>query len=165
MDTSKGFAVIIVSTVLTAVNAIVLPVALYVFLFGFDVLFGIIADRIVNRRGFSTKKFLRAIVLLLCYSTVNFIVASICYFTEAHHHVDNLIRAITIVCSIFYAQNIFKNMTKTYPEARFFKFMYWLVSFEIVSEIPFLKKFMEAEKTDKDKGKDEDNSKKDSETT
>ena len=158
MDTSKGFAVLIVSTMLTALNAIVLPVALYVFLFGFDVLFGIIADRIVNKRGFSTKKFLRAIVLLLCYSSVNFIVASICYFTEAHHHVDNLIRAITIVCSIFYAQNIFKNMTNTYPEARFFKFMYWLVSFEIVSEIPFLKKFLEIEKTNKD----EDNGKKDS---
>ena len=163
MNTFKGFAVLIVSTMLTAINAIALPVALYVILFAFDVFWGLIADRVVNKRSFSTKKFFRAITLLLCYCSVNLIVASICYFTEAHHQIDNLIKAITIVCSIFYAQNIFKNMNKTYPGVRFFRFMYWLVSFEIVSEIPFLKKFMEVEKTNK--GKDEDNIKQNSETT
>ena len=149
METIKTFITLIVATIVAAFKSIVLPITLYGILFAFDVLFGIIADRAVNKQAFSTRKFLRAIVLLLCYCCVNFIVAAICYLSNTPQHADTFVQIVTIVCAVFYAQNIFKNLHAAYPEVRFFRFMHWLVGLGIVDKLPFLQKFIDFENKEK----------------
>ena len=145
----KSFFALILATILTAVHAILFAIALYVILFSFDVFYGIMADRAINGKSFSTKKFGRAIMLLLSYCSVNFVISAICFFSNTGQYVDDLMMVTTITCSIFYAQNMFKNMRNVYPESRFIRFMYWLFSFEIITKIPHLKKFTDYEDKEK----------------
>ena len=152
----KTLSTLIATTLLTVFSSIILPMVLYVILFIFDVFFGIIADMAVHGKKFSTKKFFRAIELLLCYFVINFIVAAILYFTEAHRYIDDFIRAITIACSYFYGQNIFKNLTEIYPEVPFFKLVYRLISLEFIAKMPYLQKFIEYENLNKNKENKED---------
>ena len=71
------------------------------------------------------------------------------------------IQCITgIVYSVlyFYSVNIFRNLAKLIPDSRTLKFLYYVLSFEILKKLPFLKKFEENEKeVEKQLQEDSDN--------
>ena len=74
------------------------------------------------------------------------IVLSIYVVGEKMGNPDGAIQCISgVVYAIiyFYAVNILRNTHKLFPKTRWVKFLYYVLSFEIIAKIPALKVFQE----------------------
>ena len=157
MDAIKAFFSIIGSAILTILNPLFNPVVILVILFTIDIAAGIISDRMINKASFSTKKFLKAVMFLFFYVVIIGVLYLICYLQNDVEEGVLLLKMITYVCAYFYFSNIAKNMHESYPTNRFFSFLYFFLSLDLITQkIPILSKFLEKEK-EKDENEQQGN--------
>ena len=113
------------------------------FIFLLNCLFGLIAGIGVEGERFSLKKFFRCIMETMVFYVI---VLSIYVVGEKMGNPDGAIQCISgVVYAIiyFYTVNILRNSHKLFPKTRWVKFLYYVLSFEIIAKIPALKGFQE----------------------
>lgn len=113
------------------------------FIFLLNCLFGLIAGIGVEGERFSLKKFFRCIMETMVFYVI---VLSIYVVGEKMGNPDGAIQCISgVVYAIiyFYTVNILRNTHKLFPKTRWVKFLYYVLSFEIIAKIPALKGFQE----------------------
>jgi hypothetical protein len=147
MDAIKVFFSMILGAFLTVMHPLLNPVIILVALFVLDIGGGIIADKILNKVGFSYAKFLKSVAFLFMYVVIISAIYGICYLQNDIDEGLLLLKTITYVCTYFYFSNIAKNLHESYPKNRFFAFLYFVLSVDILtSKIPILQKFLQSEK-------------------
>lgn len=113
------------------------------FVFLLNCIFGLVAGVGVQGERFSLKKFFRCIMETLVFYVI---VLSIFVVGEKMGNVDGALQCISgVVYAIiyFYFVNILRNAHKLLPKSRVILFMYYVLSFEIIKKIPYLKQFQE----------------------
>lgn len=119
------------------------------FVFLLNCLCGLIAGILCQNERFSLKKFL----FCLCETALFYvIVLSIFFIGEKMQKTDAAIQCITgVVYAIvyFYSTNILRNCKTIVPDSKVIAFLYYVVSFEFVKYVPFLKRYLESQKNQK----------------
>jgi hypothetical protein len=149
MDAIKVFLSLIIGALISVLNPLTEPVLILVMLFIFDIVCGMIADRVINGRGFKFGKFLKSVQFLCLYVVIVGTIYVICYLQDDVEEGLLLLKTITYVCGYFYFSNIAKNLHESYPNNRFFGFLFFVLSVDILTRrIPLLNKFLSKEKED-----------------
>lgn len=113
------------------------------FIFLLNCIFGLVAGVGVQGEKFSLKKFFRCIVETLVFYVI---VLSIYVIGEKMGNVDGALQCISgVVYAIiyFYSVNILRNANKLLPKSKVIKFLYYVLSFEVIKKIPYLQQFQE----------------------
>ena len=113
------------------------------FVFLLNCLFGLLAGVGVEGERFNLKKFFRCIVETLVFYVI---VLSIYVIGEKMGNPAGAIQCISgVVYAIiyFYFVNILRNAHKLLPKTKVIHFLYYVLSFEIIKKIPYLKQFQE----------------------
>ena len=154
MDAIKVFLSFIIGAFITIMNPLAEPVLILVILFVFDIVCGIITDKIINKTGFSFSKFMKSIQFLCLYVVIIASIWAVCYLQDDIEEGLLLLKTITYVCAYFYFSNIAKNLHESHPKNRFFAFLFFVLSVDILTnKIPILNRFLQSEK----KRNDEEN--------
>lgn len=118
------------------------------FIFLLNCVFGLMAGVIEGER-FNLKKFFRCIMETLVFYVI---VLSIYLIGEKMGNPSGALQCISgVVYAIiyFYAVNILRNAHKLLPKSKGIKFMYYVLSFEVIKKIPYLQQYHEnAEKVE-----------------
>jgi hypothetical protein len=150
MDAIKVFLSLVMSAFITIMHPLLNPVIILVVLFILDIFSGIIADKMLNKVGFCFAKFLKSVFFLFMYVVIIAAIYGICYLQNDINEGLLLLKTITYVCTYFYFSNITKNLHETYPKNRFFAFLFFVLSVDVLtSKIPILQKFLQSEKQEK----------------
>lgn len=141
--------------VFSAVCSFFAPITDYVFaltiVFLFDFLAGLISSILVNNEKFKFSKFRRCLRDIMVYFII---IASIYAVGEFTHKPDGAIQCASGVMFIviyYYAVNIFRNLTLLMPNNNSINFIYYVLSFEILSKYPILGRFNEIKDKKEDK--------------
>lgn len=113
------------------------------FVFLLNCVFGLIAGVGVQGEKFSLKKFFRCIMETLVFYVI---VLSIYLVGEKMGNPEGAIQCISgVVYAIiyFYFVNILRNAHKLLPKSKGIKFLYYVLSFEVIKKIPYLKQYQE----------------------
>ena len=113
------------------------------FVFLLNCLFGLVAGVGVEGEKFNLKKFFRCILETLVFYVI---VLSIYLVGEKMGNEQGALQCISGVVyavSYFYAVNILRNMHTIFPENRWVKFLFYVLSFEVIKKIPYLQQFQE----------------------
>lgn len=113
------------------------------FIFLLNCLFGLVAGVGVQGEKFSLKKFFRCIMETLVFYVI---VLSIFIIGEKMGNIDGALQCISgVVYAIiyFYSVNILRNAHKLLPKSKVIKFLYYVLSFEVIKKIPYLQQFQE----------------------
>lgn len=113
------------------------------FVFLLNCVFGLIAGVGVQGEKFSLKKFFRCIMETLVFYII---VLSVYLVGEKMGNPEGAIQCISgLVYAIiyFYFVNILRNANKLLPKSKGIKFMYYVLSFEIIKKIPYLQEYQE----------------------
>lgn len=113
------------------------------FVFLLNCVFGLIAGVGVQSEKFSLKKFFRCIMETLVFYVI---VLSVYLVGEKMGNPEGAIQCISgLVYAIiyFYFVNILRNAHKLLPKSKGIKFMYYVLSFEIIKKIPYLQEYQE----------------------
>ena len=142
------FLSLIAGSVLTVVFPLIHPATILVLLFSLDIAAGIIFDKVKGGGGFSSSKFYKSLRFLCMYIAIIAAMYTIFHLQGDVKEGLLLLKAVTYVCIYFYFSNIAKNMHNSYPENRFFAFLYFVLSVDIIftGKIPVLQRFLEKEK-------------------
>jgi hypothetical protein len=151
MDAIKVFLSMILGAFLTVMQPLLNPVITLVVLFTLDIVGGIIADKLINKAEFSFAKFLKSVAFLFMYVVIIAAIYGICYLQNDVNEGLLLLKTITYVCAYFYFSNIAKNLHESYPKNRFFSFLFFALSVDILTgRIPLLQKFLQSENPKED---------------
>ena len=126
------------------------------FIFLLNCIFGLVAGVGVQGEKFSLKKFFRCIMETLVFYVI---VLSIFVIGEKMGNVDGALQCISgVVYAIiyFYSVNILRNANKLLPKSKVIKFLYYVLSFEVIKKIPYLQQFQEKKDEVEDSIKKED---------
>lgn len=126
------------------------------FIFLLNCIFGLVAGVGVQGEKFSLKKFFRCIMETLVFYVI---VLSIFVIGEKMGNVDGALQCISgVVYAIiyFYSVNILRNVNKLLPKSKVIKFLYYVLSFEVIKKIPYLQQFQEKKDEVEDSIKKED---------
>ena len=126
------------------------------FVFLLNCVFGLIAGVGVQGEKFSLKKFFRCIMETLVFYII---VLSVYLVGEKMGNPEGAIQCISgLVYAIiyFYFVNILRNSHKLLPKSKGIKFMYYVLSFEIIKKIPYLQEYQEKEHVVEEEIKKED---------
>lgn len=127
------------------------------FVFLLNCLFGLVAGVGVEGEKFNLKKFFRCILETLVFYVI---VLSIYLVGEKMGNEQGALQCISgVVYAViyFYAVNILRNIHTVFPENRWVKFLFYVLSFEIIKKIPYLQQFQEKKDEVNEKiGKKED---------
>ena len=140
-------AVCILATYLQPLHAAML--VLFV-IFMADMLFGVLADLIANKKKMNAKKSLIAFAYAAVYL---FIIAKIYVIGERMGDKSEALfigKWITYVFVYFYITNIIRNMLLLFPNSRQIKFLEFVLCLEFTKKIPGLGEFLEKEKKEKE---------------
>jgi hypothetical protein len=126
------------------------------FVFLLNCLFGLIAGVGVQGEKFNLKKFFRCIMETLVFYVI---VLSIYLVGEKMGNPSGAIQCISgVVYAIiyFYAVNILRNAHKLLPKSKGIKFLFYVLSFEVIKKIPYLQQYQEHSSTVEEEIKKED---------
>lgn len=126
------------------------------FIFLLNCIFGLVAGVGVQGEKFNLKKFFRCIMETLVFYVI---VLSIFIIGEKMGNVDGALQCISgVVYAIiyFYSVNILRNANKLLPKSKVIKFLYYVLSFEVIKKIPYLQQFQEKKDEVEDSIKKED---------
>ena len=127
------------------------------FVFLLNCLFGLVAGVGVEGEKFNLKKFFRCILETLVFYVI---VLSIYLVGEKMGNEQGALQCISgVVYAViyFYAVNILRNIHTVFPDNRWVKFLFYVLSFEIIKKIPYLQQFQEKKDEVNEKiGKKED---------
>ena len=150
-DTIKNLIVTIASVMVGYFAPLKDMVFVIFFVFLLNCVFGLIAGVGVQKERFNLKKFFRCIMETLVFYVV---VLSVYLVGEKMGNPAGAIQCISgVVYAIvyFYAVNILRNAHKLLPKSRGIKFLYYVLSFEMIKKIPYLQQYQEkAEEIEKE---------------
>jgi|GEM_PF-3032895 len=153
MDTLRAFISVLGGALLSIFYPIFNPMILLAICFAFDLVFGIVADRVMNGAGPNFSKFLRATMFLLFYISTIALIHLACYLQKDVEQGALVVKTVTYACTYFYLCNIFKNLHFSFPANRFFAFMYYVLSLDVITKrVPFLWDFLNSEKKNETNG-------------
>lgn len=113
------------------------------FVFLLNCLFGLVAGIGVDGERFSLKKCFRCIMETMVFYVI---VLSIYLVGEKMGNPSGAIQCISgVVYAIiyFYTVNILRNAHKLLPKSKGIKFIYYILSFEVIKKIPYLQQYVE----------------------
>ena len=142
-DTIKNLLITITSVLIGYFAPLKDIVFVIFFVFLLNCIFGLIAGVGVQGERFSLKKFFRCILETLVFYVI---VLSIYLVGEKMGNSEGAVQCISgVVYAIiyFYAVNILRNAHKLLPKSKGLKFLYYVLSFEIIKKIPYLQQFQE----------------------
>lgn len=139
----------------SAICSFLAPITDYVFaltiVFLFDSLVGLISSILVNNEKFKFSKFRRSLIDIMVYFII---ITGIYAVGEFTHKPDGAIQCASGVMFIviyYYAVNIFRNLNILMPNNNSINFIYYVLSFEMLSKYPIFKRFNEIKDKKEDK--------------
>ena len=113
------------------------------FVFLLNCIFGLVAGVGVEGERFNLKKFFRCIMETFVFYII---VLSIYVVGEKMGNEPGALQCLSGVVSAiiyFYAVNILRNIHTLFPKNKWVKFLFYVLSFEIIKKIPYLQQFQE----------------------
>lgn len=143
IDTIKNLLVT-VSSVLIGYFAPLKQIAFVIcFIFFLNCLFGLVAGIGVEGEKFSLKKWFRCLLETMVFYVI---VLSIYLVGEKMGNPSGAIQCIsgvTYAIIYFYTVNILRNAHKILPTSNVIKFLFYVMSFEVIKKIPHLQQYTE----------------------
>lgn len=143
LDTIRNLIVTIASVVVGYFAPLRDVVFVIFFIFLLNCIFGLVAGVGVQGERFSIRKFFRCILETLVFYVI---VLSIYVVGEKMGNPSGALQCISgVVYAIiyFYSVNILRNCHKLFPTSKGIKFMYYVLSFEVIRKIPYLAQYQE----------------------
>ena len=136
-------------TTLCAVAAFFAPIANLIFavflIFLLNCVAGIIADVVTGNRSFDLRKFFHCLLETMVFYVI---IMAVYFIGDKLLNLAGAIQgsaAIVYAILYFYGTNILRNCYKLFPDSRTLKFMYYVLSFEIIKKLPYMERFKENE--------------------
>lgn len=137
-------------TALCAVLAFFAPIANLIFsvflIFMLNCIAGIVADLVVDKHPFDLRKFFHCLFETMVFYVIIMAVYAI---GDKLLNLEGAVQCSTVIVYAilyFYGTNIIRNTIKLFPDSRTLKFIYYILSFEIIKKLPYLARFKESEK-------------------
>lgn len=141
MDQIKNWVVCALSALFGAIEPIHNILEACMLVFATNLIAGVIAGVLAQKERFEFKK---AINCLLEAAIIMVLIAMILIVgdnTSNHGGAMSAISVVVYALYYFYGVNILKNLTRLFPSNALFKFLYYVVSLEMIDKIPFLAAF------------------------
>lgn len=132
----------IVVTISSAILAFATPtegfVLALVIAFGFNIFCGMRADgvSIVRCKNFSASKFKDALLEMLLYIVIVYVMYGIMASCNDNTEALFVIKMLTYIFCYVYICNSFKNLIKAYPKNVAFRVIYYILRFEFTKALP-----------------------------
>ena len=132
----------IVVTALSAILAWLSPTEGFllalVIAFGFNIFCGMRADgvSVVRCKNFSFSKFSNALMELLLYTVIIYVMYGIMIGCHDNSQALFVIKMFTYIFCYVYICNAFKNLIKAYPKNIAFRVIYYVLRFEFTKALP-----------------------------
>ena len=109
-----------------------------VVMFAFNIWAGMRADgvAIVRCKNFSASKFVNAILEMLLYLTIDYVIYGIIIGCNDGNEALFVIKMLTYIFCYVYLCNAFKNLIKAYPKNVAFRVIYYILRFEFAKALP-----------------------------
>ena len=137
-------------TALCAVLAFFAPIANLIFavfiIFLLNCIAGIIADVVTDKKTFELKKFFHCLFETMVFYVI---IMAVYFIGDILLNIEGAIQCSTVIVYAilyFYGTNILRNCIKLFPTSKTLKFLYFVLSFEIIKKLPYMEKFKEKEK-------------------
>ena len=136
-------------TSLCAVMAFFAPIANLIFavfmIFLLNCIAGIIADVVTGNKTFELRKFFHCLFETMVFYVI---ILAVYFIGDILLNLNGAIQcSAVIVYAIlyFYGTNILRNCYKLFPDSRTLKFMYYVLSFEVIKKLPYIERFKDKE--------------------
>lgn len=136
-------------TALCAVMAFFAPIANLIFavfiIFLLNCVAGIITDVVTDRKTFELKKFFHCLFETMVFYVI---IMAVYVIGDKLLNLAGAIQCSTVIVYAilyFYGTNILRNCNKLFPTSRTLKFLYYVLSFEIIKKLPYMERFKEKE--------------------
>lgn len=116
------------------------------FVFAINCMAGMIAGIVAKHERFNLKKFFHCMLETFVFYVI---VLSVFTIGEKMRNLDGAIQCITgVVYAIlyFYGVNTLRNLNILFPESKVIRFLFHVLSFEVVKKIPYMQQFINKEK-------------------
>lgn len=116
------------------------------FVFAINCMAGMIAGIVAKHERFNLKKFFHCMLETFVFYVI---VLSVFTIGEKMRNLDGAIQCITgVVYAIlyFYGVNTLRNLNILFPESKVIRFLFYVLSFEVVKKIPYMQQFVNKEK-------------------
>lgn len=116
------------------------------FVFAINCMAGMIAGIVAKHERFNLKKFFHCMLETFVFYII---VLSVFTVGEKMRNLDGAIQCITgVVYAIlyFYGVNTLRNLNILFPESKVIRFLFYVLSFEVVKKIPYMQQFINKEK-------------------
>lgn len=147
-------------TALCAILAFFAPIANLIFavfiIFLLNCIAGIVADVVTDSKSFDLKKFFHCLFETMVFYVI---IMAVYVIGDKLLNLAGAIQCSTVIVYAilyFYGTNILRNCAKLFPDSKTIKFMYYVLSFEIIKKIPYMDRFKEKEAEVTDDLKKED---------
>lgn len=145
MTTFKPLMVTIISVIMAYLAPVSSMVYVIFLLFLANCIAGIVAGIVVEKEAFSVKKFFRCLLETMVFFILVILVYVLGDLMDKPGAAIQCITGIVYAVIYFYSVNVFRNLTRLFPDSRTLKFLYYVLSFEVLKKLPFLKRFEENE--------------------
>lgn len=136
-------------TALCAVGAFFAPIANLIFaifiIFLLNCIAGLIADIAISHKKFDLKKFFHCLFETMVFYVI---IMAIYVIGDKLLNMEGAIQCSTVIVYAilyFYSVNILRNCHLLFPDSKTLKFLYFVMSFEIIKKIPYMERFKENE--------------------
>lgn len=147
-------------TALCAILAFFAPIANLIFavfiIFLLNCIAGIVADVVTDSKSFDLKKFFHCLFETMVFYVI---IMAVYVIGDKLLNLAGAIQCSTVIVYAilyFYGTNILRNCAKLFPDSKTIKFIYYVLSFEIIKKIPYMDRFKEKEAEVTDDLKKED---------
>lgn len=136
-------------TAFCAVMAFFAPIANLIFavfiIFLMNCIAGIIADVVTERKPFELKKFFHCLFETMVFYVI---IMAVYVIGDQLLNLTGAIQCSTVIVYAilyFYGTNMIRNCIKLFPHSKTLKFLYFVLSFEIIKKLPYMERFKEKE--------------------
>ena len=116
------------------------------FVFAINCMAGMIAGIVAKHERFNLKKFFHCMLETFVFYDI---VPSVFTIGQKMRNLDGAIQCITgVVYAIlyFYGVKTLRNLNILFPESKVIRFLFYVLSFEVVKKIPYMQQFINKEK-------------------
>ena len=146
MDYFKNLLIGLVTGIAAYLNPISGEIKSLIAVFALNFICGLLTALLINHESFSFKKAWRCIV----EATIFFALVSCIYFIGEHkgnpEGALQCVSFITYSVFYFYGVNTLRNLNILFPESKVIRFLFYVLSFEVVKKIPYMQQFINKEK-------------------
>ena len=136
-------------TAFCAVMAFFAPIANLIFavfvIFLLNCIAGVIADVVTAKKTFDLRKFVHCLFETMIFYVI---IMTVYVIGDKLLNITGAIQCSTVIVYAilyFYGTNILRNCYKLFPDSRTLKFLYYVLSFEIIKNLPYMERFKEKE--------------------